>query len=463
MDRRIRFARHSIILCGAMMLQLATPAQASFVDNMMGDTEQAWAKQVDENPPSSRRRLCTDFVTPKEWMALSQSSKTQREKAERVLGLIKREISYNSSIRVEEIEKIIRYVDFVVADNKLPKRLSGYSFYIHPTPPMLSIPIQIYDDGRIYLHLLDRDPGRRKGGYKVFSRSVELTTETVVAHLATPVNGRRQLRAIISEITTMKEYAQIPQVLSVLDYDMVVTDVPNDKERRRTYQLVFQAPLYKRDLGELRANYGSVKNLLQISLSAADALNVFHEGGWIHRDVKPRNFFTRGTGKRLEVVIADFGLAQPATLSSLGRGLSGTRGFVAPEICLNRIRVGHSFETFTDGVAADVFSLGMTFYGLAKGRQSALRRSLHKVNQLALPPKGEHKGSPAEVKAAFQVYRSRHQAAFSRAAKAKIADENRVLHKYLDLVEEMTKSDSGDRPTLDQVAERLQQLLDTVS
>lgn len=96
--------------------------------------------------------------------------------------------------------------------------------------------------------------------------------------------------------------------------------------------------------------------------SVCQALAHMHEKNWVHKDLKPDNILvTKGS----EVKLIDFSLAsRPAgALTKLMGGsrnqiIQGTRTYIAPEL------IRRKPLTF----AADMYSLGITFYELAAGR-----------------------------------------------------------------------------------------------
>ncbi|HTC93580.1 MAG TPA: tetratricopeptide repeat protein [Terriglobales bacterium] len=108
----------------------------------------------------------------------------------------------------------------------------------------------------------------------------------------------------------------------------------------------------------------SVEQFLEVAVQCAEALAAAHEKGILHRDIKPENIMLTPAG---QVKILDFGLAQrvrmvgegvpTASLAAPGHPLSGTRGYVAPEVLLEK----------EPDTRADIFSLGVVFYELLTG------------------------------------------------------------------------------------------------
>ena len=79
----------------------------------------------------------------------------------------------------------------------------------------------------------------------------------------------------------------------------------------------------------------------------------------MHRDLKPENLILRSTDNEVDVVIADFGLAEHMPRNGQKHKFAcGSLGYVAPEI-LNR-------EGYDMG--ADIFSTGAILYTIMSGR-----------------------------------------------------------------------------------------------
>ena len=94
-------------------------------------------------------------------------------------------------------------------------------------------------------------------------------------------------------------------------------------------------------------------NRLTLMRQAAEALDVVHKAGFIHRDVCPRNFVCAKDAASLKLI--DFGLTVPATKMFMQPGnRTGTPNYMAPEIVRRK----------PTNQKLDIFAFGASMYEL---------------------------------------------------------------------------------------------------
>lgn len=150
------------------------------------------------------------------------------------------------------------------------------------------------------------------------------------ARAGTAVHHPRLVRVVKAEFTTDPPF-------------VVLQFVPGESLRDR---------LKRRGKLSLRMAVWSVRQ-------AAEGLAALHRVGLVHADVKTGNILANGTG---EATLIDLGFAhKPGENRELLRAgfVMGTANYVAPELCRQPSR---------EGPAADVFSLGVTFFECLTGR-----------------------------------------------------------------------------------------------
>jgi len=103
----------------------------------------------------------------------------------------------------------------------------------------------------------------------------------------------------------------------------------------------------------------------RIVAELADGVQHAHDGGVLHRDLKPGNVLLRPTvpgpdGFAFVPRVADFGLARRGDDDVVGDRVHGTHGYMAPEQTGGRAR--------EIGPATDVYGLGAILYALLTGR-----------------------------------------------------------------------------------------------
>lgn len=100
-----------------------------------------------------------------------------------------------------------------------------------------------------------------------------------------------------------------------------------------------------------------IRAVVVIARRMCEAVGALHDGGIVHRDIKPGNVMLTTDGR---VVVTDFGLACDRPWGTIGdrmERVAGTPAYMAPEM----------FEGAVS-TRTDVFALGVTIYELATGR-----------------------------------------------------------------------------------------------
>ncbi|KAF2001933.1 kinase-like protein [Amniculicola lignicola CBS 123094] len=94
-------------------------------------------------------------------------------------------------------------------------------------------------------------------------------------------------------------------------------------------------------------------------------LNHLHANGYIHRDLKPSNCLIHNDGRKLRVLVSDFGEVQSANSKRNSTGATGTISYCAPEVLKHEVP-GGPLGNFT--TKSDIFSLGMIVYFMCFAR-----------------------------------------------------------------------------------------------
>ena len=163
---------------------------------------------------------------------------------------------------------------------------------------------------------------------------------------------------------------QSPYIVSIYDWGL-------DGE---TYYIVMEF-LRGTDLKTAINERGAInqRKAAEIGSQIAQALSVAHEGGVIHRDIKPQNIMIQPDGN---IKVMDFGIARAgdAGLSQTATVL-GTAHYVSPEQAQGKELTG----------ASDIYSLGVVLYEATTGKlpfdgQDAVSVAIKQVNELPAPP-----------------------------------------------------------------------------
>lgn len=163
---------------------------------------------------------------------------------------------------------------------------------------------------------------------------------------------------------------QSPYIVSIYDWGL-------DDE---TYYIVMEF-LRGTDLKTAINERGAInqRKAAEIGSQVAQALSVAHEGGIIHRDIKPQNIMIQPDGN---IKVMDFGIARAgdAGLSQTATVL-GTAHYVSPEQAQGKELTG----------ASDIYSLGVVLYEATTGKlpfegQDAVSVAVKQVNETPAPP-----------------------------------------------------------------------------
>jgi len=120
----------------------------------------------------------------------------------------------------------------------------------------------------------------------------------------------------------------------------------------------------------LRGETMTLRELLDVGLQAAAALNAAHEAGIIHRDIKPENIMLRDDGI---VKVLDFGLAKLSERREIETGSEdATRAQVktAPGVIMGTVQYMSPEQTRGKATDArsDIWSLGCVLYEMISGK-----------------------------------------------------------------------------------------------
>ncbi|MEY2431617.1 MAG: eukaryotic-like serine/threonine-protein kinase [Acidimicrobiaceae bacterium] len=123
-----------------------------------------------------------------------------------------------------------------------------------------------------------------------------------------------------------------------------------------------------------------------IIAEVADALETAHQGGVVHRDVKPANILLSTDGR---VLVADFGIAKAGSDLTTTNTTLGTAKYLAPE----------QVEGKTVDARADVYALGVVLYETLCGRppfaaDTEAATALARLHQDPMRPRNIRAGVP---------------------------------------------------------------------
>ena len=99
----------------------------------------------------------------------------------------------------------------------------------------------------------------------------------------------------------------------------------------------------------------SGRETISIAIQVCMGIEVAHNNGIIHRDIKPQNIIISREGK---AKVTDFGIAKAATSNTITSNVMGSVHYTSPE----QARGG-----FSD-IKSDIYSMGITIFEMVTGR-----------------------------------------------------------------------------------------------
>lgn len=186
------------------------------------------------------------------------------------------------------------------------------------------------------------------GGADVFAATHRFTKRDVAVKVPHP-NNRKGAARVAREIEALSR-VRTPGVAEMLDAG----------EHAGGHYLVLEL-LEGRTLGGLLIARGKLgaEEVTKIGAAVADALEVCHQSGVIHRDVRPGTLFvSRQPGR--EITLLDFGVARVSGVEDSIASIApvGTEDYAAPELLSTPEAADHH---------ADLFGLGATLYECLTG------------------------------------------------------------------------------------------------
>lgn len=371
------------------------------------------------------------------------------QKAKRLLASAKKNIRMKHSPKLEEMEQIVMFVEKAKV---LLDFSESSSRYFHANT---SIPYNVvmYKSGRTYILFEDFDLNGQHGGYKKFSRSIEYNSEKAHAHLVIyEKENSDALSDAIKELKIQTHFQDHEPILSFLDADVYTRSVA---WLRYEHAVLIETELYQGDLNDLEEKNFDKKTLLSIFKGMAEAVQKFHNENYIHRDIKPDNFFYRFVNGKIEVVLGDFGLSESRKDPELGQDLCGTFGFVDPGTCVTQSHKRRAFHTFRYGKRADIFSLGVSFLVFMYGRDHELYTQTLTVNRVFR--KYQRPMLEAQMQKAVQKFKNLHQLSFPEG-NHDLNKERSFRFKLHTIIGKMLNVDPKSRIKIDEVVNFLKDL-----
>lgn len=219
------------------------------------------------------------------------------------------------------------------------------------------------------------------GGFSRVYRATQrgLERDVAVKVLNSSFEDQRQQRVFERECKVMGRLSTHPNIVTV--FNSAVTS-----DGRPSIVMELYAGTYREE-GKL-----DIREVVDVGIKVAGALQEVHDLGIVHRDIKPHNIFISERG---EPAIGDFGISSIEAERTVTGGAGFSINYAPPE----------TFEDGATGAPGDIYALGATLYQLATGDvpfphhgdpADRIRSTVHKIITVA-PPTLNVAGTPPSL------------------------------------------------------------------
>lgn len=206
-------------------------------------------------------------------------------------------------------------------------------------------------------------PGRQVGPYRIERRLGEGGMGMVVLGTHGLLRRQAALKIMRPELAADRAYVdrflREARAAAAVNHQHLVAIHDAGEDDGRTWLAFEFVPGGDLDLVLAKEGPFAADRALEIIAQCADGLQALHEGGLVHRDIKPHNIFLDARGR---AKLGDFGLARQADgadrMTMTGTGM-GTPAYMAPEQANGDPAID---------VRADIHALGGTLYTLLTRR-----------------------------------------------------------------------------------------------
>lgn len=186
-----------------------------------------------------------------------------------------------------------------------------------------------------------------RGGFSVVYKATQIAFDRTVAI--------KVISASADEQTLMRFERECRTMGALSDHPSIVTVFGNGRTEKGDLYIIMEFLARGSLADRLTSGLMGWEEVVDVGIRIADALQAAHDGGVLHRDVKPENIFVSKHG---EAKLGDFGIAR------LEGGASTRSGVITAS-------VAHAAPEILDGKrpaeSSDVYSLGSTLFTLLAG------------------------------------------------------------------------------------------------